>query len=51
MWLTNTKEDWNMALLKRISEHFNGEAVRNLCKWKIVDFDGISYGDVSEIIQ
>ena len=39
-----------MALLKN-NEHFNVLIVRNLCKWKIVHFDGISYENVSEIFQ
>ena len=38
-------------MLETISEHFNVETVPNLCKWKIVVFDGISYEDVSETIQ
>ena len=34
-----------------ISEHFNTEAIQNLYNWKIADFYGIWYRDVSEIIQ
>ena len=34
-----------------ISEHFNVETLRNERKWKVADFDWISYRDVSAIIQ
>ena len=40
-----------MILCAKISEHSNVETLRNLCKWKIADFDEISQRDVSEIIQ
>ena len=36
---------------KKNSENFNVVTVQNLCKRKIADFDGRSYGDVSEIIK
>ena len=38
-------------LKKKISEHFNVETARDLWKWKIADYDGISYEDIPEIIQ
>ena len=51
LWLTNTKKELERGFAGKNNENCNVETVRNLCKWEIVDFDGISYGDISEIIQ
>ena len=51
MQLTNTKMNKYVVLLKKTPKHFNVETVRNLCKKEIADFEGISYGDVTEIIH